>query len=119
MYEWVKGNSFNKIATLYPGNITLNVPCIGYFKDASQCLVGIDYEAKKVAIKAITKEDLEKKAFPEDAINKVSKGKSFVRICNKTIIKEISKVLKKKADGEKFTVNYIPKEKFLEIDLQQ
>lgn len=117
MYKWVKGNSFNKIATLYAGNITLNVPCIEHFTGAKWCLVGIDESSKKVGIKIITKEDLEKKSFPDDAINKVSLGKSFVRICNKSIIKEISKITKKKAEGEKFVVNFIPKEKLLEIDL--
>ena len=53
----------------------------------------------------------------EDAMNKVSVGKSFIRICNKSIIKEISKATKKRAEGEKFGVNYNPKEKLLEIDL--
>lgn len=117
MYKWVKGNSFNKIATIYAGNITLNVPCITLFEGAKWCVVGIDYDNKKVAIKVVDKDDLDKKTFPEDAINKVSIGKSFVRICNKTIIKEISKATKKRAEGEKFGVNYNSKDKLLEIDL--
>lgn len=117
MYKWVKGNSFNKIATIYPGNITLNVPCISLFEGAKWCLVGIDEGSKKVGIKIVSKEDLEKKAYPEDSMNKVSIGKSFVRICNKSIIKEISKTTKKRAEGEKFVVNFIAKEKLLEIDL--
>ena len=53
MYKWVKGNSFNKIATIYSGNITLNVPCIHLFDGAKWCVVGIDDEAKKVAIKVV------------------------------------------------------------------
>ena len=117
MYKWVKGNSFNKIATIYAGNITLNVPCIEHFQGAKWCLVGIDEGLKKVGIKVVTKEDLEKKTFPEDAMNKVSIGKSFVRICNKSIIKEISKTTKKRAEGEKFKVDYVAKDKILEIDL--
>lgn len=117
MYKWVKGNSFNKIATIYAGNITLNVPCISLIDGAKWCLVGIDESSKKVGIKIIKKDDIEKKAFPEDSMNKISIGKSFVRICNKSIIKEISKVIKKRAEGEKFLVNFIPKENLLEIDL--
>lgn len=117
MYKWMKGNSFNKIATLYAGNITLNVPCIELFKDCKWCLVGIDEGSKKVGIKLVTKEDLDKKSFPEDSMNKVSVGKSFVRICNKSIIKEIGKVMKKKVEGEKFGVNYLNKDRLLEIDL--
>ena len=117
MYKWVKGNSFNKIATIYAGNITLNVPCISFFNGAKWCAIGIDYDDKKVGIKIISAEDIEKKTFPEDTINKVSIGKSFIRICNKSIIKEISKTIKKRAEGEKFGVNFNSKEKLLEIDL--
>ena len=117
MYKWVKGNSFNKIATIYAGNITLNVPCISLFEGAKWCVVGIDEENKKVAIKVVSDEDIEKKVFPEDAINKVSIGKSFIRICNKSIIQEISKTTNKRADGEKFSVSYNIKDKLLEIDL--
>ena len=47
----------------------------------------------------------------------MSIGKSFVRICNKNIIKEIAKATKKRAEGEKFGVNYNSKEKMIEIDL--
>ena len=117
MYKWVKGNSFNKIATMYSGNITLNVPCISLFKGAKWCAVGIDYENKKVGIKILSSEDFDKKIFSEDTINKVSIGKSFVRICNKSIINEIAKATKKKAAGEKYTVSFNPKERIIEIDL--
>ncbi|MBR0039028.1 MAG: hypothetical protein IJP71_03370 [Lachnospiraceae bacterium] len=117
MYKWVKGNSFNKVATVYAGNITLNVPCISLFENAKWCVVGIDYDSKKVGIKIVGKDELDKKTFSEDTMNKVSIGKSFIRICNKSIIKEISKATKKRAEGEKFSVNYNAKDKLLEIDL--
>lgn len=117
MYKWVKGNSFNKVATVYSGNITLNVPCINFFDGAKWCILGIDSENKKIGIKIVTKEDIEKKIVSEDTLNKVSVGKSFIRICNKSIITEIAKVTKKRAEGEKFPVSFNQKEKLLEIDL--
>ena len=117
MYKWVKGNSFNKIATMYSGNITLNVPCINLFDNVNWCIVGIDSSSKKVGIKCINKDDIAKKTFNEDTYNKVSIGKSFIRICNKSIIKEISKTTKKRAEGEKFAVSFNHKDKILEIDL--
>lgn len=117
MYKWVKGNSFNKIATIYSGNITLNVPCINFFDGAKWCVIGIDSENKKIGIKVVSKEDIDKKVFPEDTINKVSIGKSFIRVCNKSIIKEIAKTTKKRAEGEKFAVSFNQKERLLEIDL--
>lgn len=117
MYKWVKGNSFNKIVTIYSGNITLNVPCIPLFEGIKWCLIGIDEDSKKVGIKLVTDEEIAKKSFPEDGMNKVSVGKSFVRICNKSIVKEISKLIKKRAEGEKYGVDYIEKDRLLEIDL--
>lgn len=117
MYKWVKGNSFNKIATIYPGNITLNVPCINLFDGINWCIVGIDASAKKIGIKCISKEDIAKKTYNEDTFNKVSTGKSFVRISNKSLINEISAITKGGVNGKKFNVSYNPKEKIIEIDL--
>lgn len=117
MYKWVKGNSFNKVATIYSGNITLNVPCISLFDNINWCVVGIDSSAKKVGIKCINKDDIAKKTFTEDTYNKVSVGKSFVRISNKSLINEISALLKEEANGKKFAVSYNPKDKMIEIDL--
>lgn len=117
MYKWVKGNSFNKIATMYSGNITLNVPCINLFDNVNWCIVGIDSSSKKVGIKCINKDDIAKKTFNEDTYNKVSIGKSFVRISNKSLINEISALLKEDASGKKFAVSYNAKDKMIEIDL--
>ncbi len=117
MYKWVKGNSFNKVATIYSGNITLNVPCISLFENVNWCIVGIDSATKKVGIKCINKDDIAKKTYNEDTYNKVSVGKSFVRISNKSLINEISALLKEEASGKKFAVSYNSKEKMIEIDL--
>lgn len=117
MYKWVKGNSFNKVATIYSGNITLNVPCISLFENVNWCIVGIDSATKKVGIKCINKDDIAKKTYNEDTYNKVSVGKSFVRISNKSLINEISALLKEDASGKKFAVSYNSKEKMIEIDL--
>ena len=117
MYKWVKGNSFNKVATIYSGNITLNVPCISLFENVNWCIVGIDSATKKVGIKCISKDDIAKKTYNEDTYNKVSVGKSFVRISNKSLINEISALLKEEASGKKFAVSYNSKEKMIEIDL--
>ena len=117
MYKWVKGNSFNKVATIYSGNITLNVPCISLFENVNWCIVGIDSATKKVGIKCINKDDIAKKTYNEDTYNKVSVGKSFVRISNKSLINEISALLKEETSGKKFAVSYNPKEKMIEIDL--
>ena len=117
MFVWMQGNSFTRIATIYPGNITLNTPCLRYFNGVKWCLIGIDRTDKKIAIKLASNEDLNKNKFMPEVLNKVSAGKSYVRISNKNIISEISKMLGKKCNGDKFIVSFDDKENQIIIDL--
>ena len=117
MFVWMQGNSFTRIATIYNGNITLNTPCLKYFVDAKWCLIGIDRVDKKIAIKAVTNEELNKNKFMPEVLNKVSLGKSYARISNKNIVLEISKIVGKKCNGEKFIVSFDEKENQIVIDL--
>ena len=120
MFVWLQGNSFTRVATIYSGNITLNTPCIKYFEGVRWCLIGIDRDEKKIAIKLVTEEEMKKKTYTPDVLNKVSIGKSYVRISNKNIVKEISKVMKKdKSSGEKFVIDYNEEEKQIIIDISQ
>lgn len=119
MYKWMTGNTFNKVATIYPGNITLNTPCIDFFDNAKWCAIGIDEKNKKVGIKILSLDDIKNKNFTEDKINKISIGKSFVRVSNKSVIKEIEKIINKKIECEKFEVNFNNRERILEIELNQ
>lgn len=114
----MQGNSFTKIATFYTGNITLNTPCIQYFKDARWCLIGIDRDKKIIAIKIVNDKDYKEQKYSSDVLNKVSVGKSYVRISNKNIIKEINKIIGKKCEGDKFIVSFDEKEKQINIDIK-
>lgn len=117
MFVWMKGNSFTKIATLNTGNITLNTSCQQYFSENNWCVIGIDAKNKKVAIKTISNEDIKNNKYTPDILNKVSIGKSYVRVSNIRIMQEISKLLNKKLTAEKFFVHYDDKEHQLIIDL--
>lgn len=116
-YTWMQGNSFSQIATIYSGNITLNTPCIDYFEGAKWCIIGIDKDSKKVAIKPVTESETKENKFQLNTLNKVSIGKSYIRISNKNVVKEISKLIKKKSENEKYNIDYNEKEKLLVIDL--
>lgn len=119
MIEWMQGNSFTRIATFYTGNITLNTPCIQYFKDIKWCLIGVDRDKKIVAIKLVDNKEYNEHKFDASVLNKVSVGKSYVRISNKNIIKEINKVLGGNTDGDKFPVDYEEKEKIISINVKK
>ena len=117
MYTWMQGNSFSQIATIYSGNITLNTPCIEFFEGVKWCVIGIDKDSKKVAIKPVTESETKENKFQLNTLNKVSIGKSYIRISNKNVVKEISKLVKKKSENEKYNIDYNEKEKLLVIDL--
>lgn len=118
-FVWMQGNSFTKIATLYDGNITLNTPCIKFFEKIRWCLIGINRTEKSVAIKLVTNEELNANKYIPEVLNRVSVGKSYVRISNKNIIQEISKILNKKCEGEKYIIEYEDKDKQIIIDLKK
>ena len=118
-FVWMQGNSFTKIATIYEGNITLNTPCIAYFKNVKWCLIGINRTEKAVAIKLVTDEELKSNKYILEVLNKVSVGKSYVRISNKNIVLEISKIINKKANGDKYIIEYDDKNNQILIDLKK
>lgn len=118
MFVWMKGNSFTKIATLNAGNITLNTSCQQYFSENNWCIIGIDNKEKKVAIKTVSNEDIKNNKYTPDILNKVSIGKSYVRISNMRIMQEISNLLKIKLNKQKFFVYYDDKDHQLIIDLK-
>ena len=113
----MNGNSFTKVATIAKNNITLNTHCIQYFENNTWCIVGIDATEKKVAIKAVSNDDIKKNKYSPTILNKVSIGKSYVRISNQSIVLEIDKILKNKSIGEKFLVSFDEKDFQLIIDL--
>lgn len=117
MFVWMKGNSFTKIATLNTGNITLNTSCQQYFSENNWCVIGIDNKEKKVAIKTVSNEDIKNNKYTPDILNKVSLGKSYIRISNMRIMQEISKLLNIKLNKQKFFVYYDDKDHQLIVDL--
>lgn len=118
MYQWVRGNVNSNIVTLYPNNFTLNNIAASYFQDCRWCCLGIDKENYKIAIKPITKREIDLKLVPVENLHKVSMGKGYARISNKMIIEEIAKMLDETCNGIKFSAAFDEKEKMLVIDLQ-
>ena len=41
MFEWVKGNAYTMLVTLYPNNFTLNNVAAAYFEDIRWCCIGL------------------------------------------------------------------------------
>ncbi|MDY6063315.1 MAG: hypothetical protein SPI53_05965 [Erysipelotrichaceae bacterium] len=119
MFEWFNGNIYLMNAIFYESNITLNKAAFQYFDDEDFCILGIDVKNKKVAIKAVSLRDVELKLVDASHLNKLSKGKGYIRISNKTFNKSVAEVLKESLNGQKFKVDYDEKERMLVVDLNE
>lgn len=106
MFTWIKGNSNTLILTLYPNNITLNSSAAIYFQNVRWCMIGIDHENLKLAIKPVTKEEIDMHLVDTEQLHKVSIGKGYGRISNKMVINEVSILLDRTIDCIKIHAYY-------------
>lgn len=119
MFEWVKGNAYTLILTLYPNNITLNSTAASYFKDIRWCMVGVDKTQTRLAIRPVTKRDIDLQLIPMEHLHKVSVGKGYARISSKTTIEEISGLIQQPIDGLKINATFDEGENMLIADFHE
>ncbi|MDD6466725.1 MAG: hypothetical protein PUF50_00895 [Erysipelotrichaceae bacterium] len=118
MYEWVKGSVYNMVTTLYPTNITLNSSATSHFKDIRWVMLGLDRENYKLAIRPVTKREIDLRLVPMDQLHKISIGKGYGRISHKNIMLEIQSLLGKSVDGLKLATEFDEEQNLLVIDLK-
>lgn len=118
-FQWVKGSTTNPAVTIYANNITLNNAAAKYMESSRYCLLGIDANSGCIAIKPISKRDLDLNLHDPTTLNKISMGKGYARISNKTFIDEINKALEQNTIGLKFEANYDEREEMLVVDLKK
>ncbi|MBS3991756.1 MAG: hypothetical protein KGZ51_06735 [Erysipelothrix sp.] len=119
MYEWVTGNAHALIVRVYPTNITLNASAASFFNDVRYVTIGFNKESNKVAIKPITKREVDLKLVPLEQLHKVSIGKGYGRISNKLVCDEISALIDQPLTGQRFLSQFDAKSHMLVIDLTQ
>lgn len=119
MFEWVKGNVYTLVLTLYPTNITLNSSAASYFEDVRWSMIGLDKEHTRLAIRPITKREMDLNLVSMDQLHKVSVGKGYARISNKTVVEEIAGMIGKSVDGLKVNATFDEKENMLIADFHE
>jgi len=119
MFEWVTGNAHALIVRVYPTNITLNASASSYFNDVRYVTIGFNKESMKVAIKPVTKREVDLKLVPLEQLHKVSIGKGYGRISNKLVCDEISALIEQPLTGQRFLSQFDAKSHMLVIDLAQ
>lgn len=119
MFEWTVGNTYNMLVTLYPNNLTLNNVAAAHFNDCRYCLLGLDRLNKLLAIKSVTKEEIDLQTVPLSALHRIFIGKGYARISNKSFISDIYKLLDCGDKGLKFNAEFDEREKMLIVDLKK
>ena len=117
MYEWIKGSVYHMIITLYPTNITLNSSIVSKLENIRWVMLGLDRDERKLAIKPITKREIDLKLVDMNQLHKVSIGNGYGRISNKAIMQEVAKLLNRDITGLKIEVEYDESENMIVADL--
>lgn len=121
-FVWASKKPLDDIATLCESNITLNKAATGYFANAYVVLLGLDSEQRIIAIKPVTKEEIQLGYVPAERQHNITVKSSYSRICNKLFLKEIADLMNLDfSDNRCFKYHAIwdNKEKALFIDLKK
>lgn len=118
MYNWIIGNAHSMVVTLNDSNLTLNQNAANYFADCRYCLIGLDSNKHKLAIKPVSKADIDSRIIPKDQLHKVSHGKGYAKISNKAVCSMIAQMISKPLIGQKVIAHINEKEQMLEVSLE-
>ena len=116
-FQWIKGSTTNPAVTIYANNLTLNNAAARHLENYRYCMLGIDHKTSTIAIKPVSKRDLDLKIFDPTHMNKISMGKGYARISNKSFIDEINKASSRNTVGLKFEAYYEESENMLIVDV--
>jgi hypothetical protein len=89
-FEWSTNDIATMTLTIYETNLTLNKAACVHFEDVNYVLLGIDYEAKQIGIKPVTKQEIDDGIYPSSQLHRISLGKSYGRISNKSFVYDLT-----------------------------
>ena len=89
-FEWSTNDIATMTVTIYETNLTLNKAACVHFEDVNYVLLGIDREARQIGIKPVTKQEIDENIYPKSQLHRISLGKSYGRISNKSFVLDLS-----------------------------
>lgn len=121
-FIWANKKPTDGVATLYETNITLNKVASAHFETAHKKLIllGLDLQGKRIAIKPLSKEDLELGIIPEEKRHRITLKPSYARVSNKKFMKEVSDAMDfnfENNNSRKFNAKWSKEDSALIIDL--
>ena len=121
-FVWASRKPNEGLATLYENNITLNKSASAHFDSAHSVLLGLDPDGKRIAVKPISKQELERGIIPQEKRHKITVRPSYARVCNKKFIQEVAGLVALNLSDNtayKFKAMWSKKDAALIIDLTQ
>jgi hypothetical protein len=121
-FVWASKKPKDGVATLYESNITLNKAASTHFERAYSVLLGLDEQGQRLAIKPISKEEVDLGTIPEEKRHKITVKSSYARVSNKKFMKEVASVADIDFDKEKavkFDAVWSKHDSALIVDLNQ
>jgi hypothetical protein len=119
-FVWTSKKPNDGVATFYESNITLNKAASSHFENAYNVLLGLDKESKKVALKPMTKEEVDIGAVAKEKRHRITVKSSYARVSNKKFIKEVADLANVELtdnNSVKFKAKWSKEDGFLVIDL--
>ena len=89
-FEWSTNDIATMTLTIYETNLTLNKAACSHFEDVNYVLLGIDKKARQIGIKPVTKQEIDDNIYPASQLHRISLGKSYGRISNKSFVYDLS-----------------------------
>lgn len=90
-FVWASKKPKDGVATLYESNVTLNKAASTHFERAYSVLLGFDEENLRIAVKPVSKEEVDLGTIPDEKRHKITVRPSYARVSNKKFMREISK----------------------------
>lgn len=91
-FEWSTNDIATQTLTIYETNLTLNKAACSHFENVNFVLLGIDKENRQIGIKPVTKNDINNEIYPSSQLHRISLGKSYGRISNKSFVEDLCQV---------------------------
>ncbi len=119
MFTWVTIGTSALAVTISTNAITLNAAAAAHFQDVRYVMVGIDREHLQIAVRPLTKRELELKLYPQESMYKLTVGKGYARITNKSLVAQIAKELSCSIENGKLPARFDEKEHLLIADVRE
>lgn len=119
-FEWSTNEVAKKTVTIYSTNLTLNTAACRHFENVQYVLLGLDRDNHMLGIKPVDKNAIDEGLYPHDQLHRISIGKSYGRISNKTFIENLADEYQldlSDKQGIKYTAKFDVVHQILTVDL--